>query len=243
MAHEPKVDRVQAAVESFWGKRDAQTARLVDAGVAGGAARANGHMGGFTELVSQLFIEAGVSPGDIKSGAPYLPGYFRVRKQWDLVITHREHLIAAIEFKSQVGSVGKNFNNRFEEALGTATDTFTAQQKYGPFGQLPPWLGYVFVLEESAETERVPQRPASALFPIDPVFSYMSYNKRYQTMLSRFLGDQIYHAGWFITSKRATPGSVTYLEPLATATAASFTAAINGRVEFVKAVAARSERH
>jgi hypothetical protein len=241
MVEEPAVDRVQVAVESFWGKRDAQTAKLADAGAAGGAARANGHMGGFTELVSQLFTEAGVAPRDIKVGAPYLPGYFRVRKQWDLVVTYQQHLVAAIEFKSQVGSVGKNFNNRFEEALGTATDTITAQHKYSPFGEVPPWLGYVFVLEESDETEQE-DRDTRSLFPVDPAYVGLSYNQRYQMMLSRFLGDQVYQAGWFVTTKRVGKGSVTYLEPLATATAAAFTAAINGRVEFVKAVAGKEKR-
>jgi hypothetical protein len=138
MLEEPDFDRVQAAVEFFWGNRDAQIAKLADAGKAGGVARANGHMGAFADLVAQMFIEAGISPSEIKCGMPYLPGYFRVRKQWDLVVVHRGHLVAAIEFKSQVGSVGKNFNNRFEEALGTATDTLTAQRKFSPFGEVPP---------------------------------------------------------------------------------------------------------
>ena len=35
-------------------------------------------------------------------------------------MTFRAHLVAAVEFKSQVGSIGNNFNNRTEEALGNA---------------------------------------------------------------------------------------------------------------------------
>lgn len=50
-------------------------------GKAGGAARANGHIGAFAELVAQMFIEAGISPSEIKHGMLYLPGYFRARKQ------------------------------------------------------------------------------------------------------------------------------------------------------------------
>jgi len=229
---------VQSAVESFWFKRDEQTARLSDQGISGGAARANGHLGDFTNLVTQVFVEAGVPPASIRSGAPYVPGYYRVRKQWDLVVKHRGHLVAAVEFKSQVGSVGKNFNNRFEEALGTATDTHAAQRKYGAFGEVPPWLAYVFVLQESAETERM-ARDAAALFPVDPQFVGLSYSQRYQLMISRFIGDQIYDAGWFITTKRDFAGTVSYQEPLATACMDAFIAAVAGRVNYVNAVVAK----
>lgn len=239
MLDEPTTRRVQEAVESFWGMRDAQTAALDDEGRAGGAARANGHLGGITRMVAEMFEEAGVKPSDIKTGGPYLPGYYRVRKQWDLVVKHHGHLVAAIEFKSQVGSVGKNMNNRMEEALGSATDTITAQSEYSPFGTVPIWLGYVFVLQETDETERVPVRAPNAMFPIDTEFKGMSYNHRYQLMLTRFLGNQIYQAGWFLTTKRASDMSVTYVEPLATACAASFTAAVRGRVDYVRAVVSR----
>jgi type II restriction enzyme len=45
----------------------------------------------------------------------------------------------------------------------------------------------------------------------------MSYNQRYQEMLKRFMGDNIYQAGWFITTKTDNDGRVSYAEPLATA--------------------------
>jgi len=50
-------------------------------------------------------------------------GRFRSSKNWDfLVITPRKKLLVAIELKSQVGSYGNNFNNRAEEAIGSAVD-------------------------------------------------------------------------------------------------------------------------
>jgi type II restriction enzyme len=56
-----------------------------------------------------------------------LPGFFRPTKLWDLLVIHQGKLIAAIELKSQVGpSFGKNFNNRTEEAIGSAYDFQTA---------------------------------------------------------------------------------------------------------------------
>ncbi|MBA3916164.1 MAG: restriction endonuclease [Acidobacteriales bacterium] len=230
-------EQIEHAVEQFWFKRDEQTVKLVDGGAAGGAARANGHMGEITHLVARLFIDAGILPSEIRTGKPYLPGYYRVRKQWDLVVVHRGHLVAAVEFKSQVGSVGKNYNNRFEEALGTATDTLTAQQKYQPYGSVPPWLGYVFVLQESAETEKALH--PDALFSVDPEFAGLSYNQRYQVMLTRFLNDQVYHAGWFLTTKRDSVRSVSYDQPLPAATALSFAVAIEGRVNYVRTVASQ----
>jgi hypothetical protein len=71
-----------------------------------------------------------------------------------MAVRFNDALVAALEFKSQVGSVAKNINNRFEEALGTATDTWAAQTKYAAFGEIPPWFGYVFVLQEAEETEQ-----------------------------------------------------------------------------------------
>ncbi|WP_232326540.1 PaeR7I family type II restriction endonuclease [Microbispora sp. ATCC PTA-5024] len=215
--------------------RGAQAAALEDQGLAGGAARANTHVSYITKLVAKEFINAGISEECVIERQPYLPGYYRVRKQWDLVVVCDGILVAAIEFKSQVGSVGKNINNRFEEALGTAaTDTHAAQTKNEAYGQVPPWLGYVFVLQETTETEQE-NRSVDALFPTDPAFKGMSYNQRYQEMVRRFIGDGIYQAGWFIATKRTEEGIV-YNEPLATATAEAFTAQIRGRVAYVDAV-------
>jgi hypothetical protein len=229
--------QVAAAVGQFWFKRDEQTARLADGGAAGGAARAGGHIGGFERLVKQLFIDAGIPESSIIVGSPTLPGYYRVAKKWDLVVVHEGVLVAAIEFKSQVGSVGKNYNNRFEEALGSATDIHAAQQEFDAFGQLPPWLGYVFILQESDETER-PLRAARTLFPVDPVFNGLSYSQRYQTMIKRFFNHHIYQAGWFLTTKRGADAEVTFAEPMASACAATFAAEIVGRVNVVQAAAA-----
>jgi hypothetical protein len=222
------------AIEDFWFQRDAQIVQLEDGGKAGGAARANGHMGGFTELVAKMFIDAGIPRSCIKTGKPYLPGYYRVRKQWDLVVIYRSTLVAAVEFKSQVGSVAKNINNRFEEALGTSADTWAAQEKNQTYADVPPWLGYVLVLQETEETEK-PNRPVKALFPTDPEFTGMSYSRRYQEMLRRFIGENVYQAGWFVTTKHDDT-TITYLEPLATATARSFATAIQGRVAWVKSI-------
>ncbi|TWG00593.1 PaeR7I family type II restriction endonuclease [Kitasatospora viridis] len=225
---------IQGAVEDFWFKRNDQREKLDDKGKSGGTARANKHMGGFEGLVKQVFVDCGLDESCVLTGKPYLPGFYRVRKQWDLVVLYDGILVAALEFKSQVGSVSRNINNRFEEALGTATDTAAAQNRNGAFGDVPPWLGYVLVLREDEETEQ-PDRDVSALFETDPVFKGHSYNQRYQEMIRRLIGEKVYDAGWFLTTTSTADG-VAYKEPLDTATGATLRVAIEGRVNFVKAV-------
>lgn len=59
-----------------------------------------------------------------------------------------EKLILAIEPESHVGpSFGNNFNNRTEEAMGSALDIWTAFRE-GVFGNSLPWLGYLMLLED-----------------------------------------------------------------------------------------------
>ena len=71
-----------------------------------------------------------------------LPGWFRAEKKWDLVIVHEKELLAALEFKSQIGpSFGNNFNNRTEEALGSATDIWAAYREGAFRPSARPFLG------------------------------------------------------------------------------------------------------
>lgn len=191
-------------------------------------------MNGVRDLVAGIFLDAGVPDSSI-TYEPFLPGYYRARKKWDLAVQYKGTLVAAVEFKSQVGSVGKNYNNRFEEALGTGADTWAAQRKNSAYGEVPPWLAYVLVLREDAETEK-PNRSTKALFTTDPEFAGLSYSGRYQQMISRFVADNIYQAGWFITTRLTEDGTVQYSEPLATATGKSFRVAVQGRVNYVRSV-------
>jgi hypothetical protein len=227
-------DPTQIAVLLFWTTRADQMAALADGGAAGGGARAGAHMNGIRNLVSSIFLDAGMPESSVEY-EPYLPGFYRPRKRWDMAVKYKGALVAALEFKSQVGSVGKNINNRFEEALGTGADTWAAQSKLAAYGEVPPWLGYVFVLREDEETE-APGRPINALFPADPAFKGMSYNQRYQEMVKRFMGDNIYQGGWFITTKMDETGQVSYTEPLATASGKAFRVAVQGRVNYVRSV-------
>jgi hypothetical protein len=82
----------------------------------------------FIDIFTELVTHAGIPEQCIfrKKGVE-LPGFFRPTKEWDLLIIRDQTLIAAIEAKSQVGpSFGNNFNNRAEEAIGSALDLWTA---------------------------------------------------------------------------------------------------------------------
>ena len=71
---------------------------------------------------------------------------FPPTKLWDLLII----LVAALELKSQVGpSFGNKFNNRTEEAIGTAVDLWTAFRE-GAFGEaLRPFIGWLMLVEDA----------------------------------------------------------------------------------------------
>src|SRR5438045_2908821 len=105
-------------------------------------------MGALEVLVTDFLVEAGLKEMDIKTRtALELPGYYRPEKKWDLIVIADKQLMAVLEFKSQVGpSLGNNFNNRAEEAIGSATDIWVAFRE-GRFGDGPaPFLGYFFLL-------------------------------------------------------------------------------------------------
>lgn len=133
--------KAREAVMAFWGNRDRAQQKQREAGKSDqgtrGSVTAGNNMDGFIALVFQLVKANGLPHAAIhrKCAVLTLPGYFRPTKLWDLLVIQDQRLIAAVELKSQVGSFGKNFNNRTEEAIGTAHDFWTAYRE-GAFG--PP---------------------------------------------------------------------------------------------------------
>ncbi len=143
-------DRAREAVKLFWGNRAAAIEKQialgkVDAGTRG-AVTAGKNMDGFLALVLALIERNGLAMADIhvQRRMLTLPGYFRPTKLWDMLVMYRGQLVAALEFKSQVGpSFGNNFNNRAEEAIGTAHDLWTAYREgaLGKDSPRPSWDG------------------------------------------------------------------------------------------------------
>ncbi len=117
-------------------------------------------------------------------------------------MAHRGKLIAAIELKSQVGpSFGNNFNNRTEEAIGTAHDLWTAYRE-GAFGNQPrPFVGWLMLVED-AEKSRSPVRDTSPHFPIFEEFKGTSYLQRYDLLCQKMMKEQLYTNATLIASPR-----------------------------------------
>ncbi len=122
----------KTAVTHFWQTRTSQAARQqgsekIDKG-ARAAVTGGAQMDGFISLLGHVIEQAGVSRQMIfRKKAIELPGFFRPTKEWDLLVVMNGQLLLALEAKSQVGpSFGNNFNNRTEEAMGSALDLWTA---------------------------------------------------------------------------------------------------------------------
>jgi hypothetical protein len=186
------------SVKAFWGNRDAARQKQIEAGKvdAGsrGAVTAGKNMDGFVALLIDLIKANGLKDATIirEGRIPLtLPGYFRPTKMWDMLVLRNGRLIAAIELKSQVGSFGNNFNNRTEEAIGTAHDLWTAYRE-GSFGESPrPFVGWLMLVED-APRSRSPIRDSSMHFPIRPEFQGASYIERYNLLCKKLVQEQLY---------------------------------------------------
>lgn len=196
------------AVQAFWGNRVAARQKQVAAGKADQGERAGvtggKNMDGFVALVIDLVRANGLAGAKIYQhrAALTLPGYFRPTKLWDLLVIHKGALIAAIELKSQVGpSFGNNFNNRTEEAIGTAHDLWTAYRE-GAFGQQSrPFVGWLMLVED-APRSRTPIKDQSPHFPVLEAFKGASYLKRYDLLCQRLVQEQLYTTAAIIASPR-----------------------------------------
>jgi hypothetical protein len=206
------------AVKSYWQTRFKQLQKQREAGgsdqgfrsaVTGGA-----QMDGFIELLTRLVVEAGVERANIfYQDRLELPGYFRPNKKWDFVVVVKGQLVAAIEAKSQVGpSFGNNFNNRTEEAMGSALDLWTAFRENAFGSSVRPWIGYTFLLEDCAPSTRsVSVREPH--FKVFAEFENSSYAKRYELFCRRLVLERHYDAAAFMMSKADNGMHGEYSEP------------------------------
>jgi hypothetical protein len=223
--------RFEQAVRWYWQVRAKQQRRQVDAGKSDagsrGAVTGGAQMDALAELLEEMFVDAGFSAETVyRATSVELPGYFRPEKKWDLVVMHEDQLAAAIEFKSQVGpSFGNNFNNRTEEAIGSATDVWVAYRE-GRFGTTRPWLGYFFLLEEHAKSTRA-VGVREPLFDVENVFAGASYKDRYEILCRRLVLERLYDAACFVTS--AADPEIAVQEPAPDLSFSNFVAQIHGR--------------
>ncbi len=122
-------------------------------------------------------------------------------------------LLATIEFKSHVGaSFGNNFNNRIEEALGSATDVLTAYREGAFRPSQKPWLGWLMLLEDTQRSQ-TPVRVSEPHFEVFEEFKQASYARRYELFCERLVRERLYDATCLLLSDRDNGLQGGYSEP------------------------------
>jgi hypothetical protein len=211
--------RLREAVAYFWQTRTAQGLKQGavsgqrDAGDRTAVTGAK-QMNGFVNLIRDLLADSGIpKPSVYCERSVELPGFFRPEKCWDLLVVVEKTLVASVEFKSQIGpSFGNNYNNRTEEAIGSATDILAAFREGAFKPSARPWLGYLMLLEETPRSLS-PVRAREPHFKVFPEFREASYAKRYEILLTKLLRERLYDGTCLLLSDRAEgPGGV-YKEP------------------------------
>lgn len=213
------------AVDGFWFQRESKG----QTGQEGGRGKVIGgnNMRGFASLVVEVAGHCGLPPESVlvRKSQVILPGYFRATKNWDVLVIHHDRLLAVFEFKSQVGSISKNFNNRAEEAVGSATDLWVANHE-GAFsrkgesnrgdvgfrdepainpalrrGSKPPFVGWLMLLEECSDSMGAVS-VEEPHFPVLPEFHGASYADRYRILCEKLIERRLYDAAAVILSAR-----------------------------------------
>ncbi|MBW1795897.1 MAG: PaeR7I family type II restriction endonuclease [Deltaproteobacteria bacterium] len=232
-------NHVGEAVAYYWLTRKAQKEKQKKRGVSDAGLRSavtgGAQMDGFIDLFTNLILESGIDAGFIfRKKALELPGFFRPTKEWDLLVVKNGRLLVALEAKSQVGpSFGNNFNNRTEEAMGSALDLWTAFREGAFNGGIQPFLGYFFMLEDCEASNR-PVRVKEPHFEVFPEFVGASYMKRYELFCRKLILERHYTSASFITSDSESGVAGVYKE---TATDLSFSIFAKSLVSHVRAFA------
>jgi hypothetical protein len=211
-------EKLKNAIKSFWDVRAQQLAKNNEGDSAENNNRGAVTGGKHMEELEKMFVDLVAAVGGpdftiktssrirrgptVKAGME-LPGFFRAEKQWDMLVLYRNMLVAAIEFKGQVGSFGNNLNNRSEEAIGTAIDAMYAYKKpllgHGP----KPFFGFFFLVEDCDKSNKAIVIPREPHFCVDDVFKRevngkgkrgTSYLSRYEILCRRLREEDIYTA-------------------------------------------------
>jgi restriction endonuclease XhoI-like protein len=219
MSLHPDIEkRLRSAIKHFWRTRESQAQKQggrsgnKDAG-ARSAVTGGAQMNGSINLVRDLLCDSGLPKAHVYCEKYVeLPGWYRPEKKWDLLIVSDGKLLAGIEFKSQVGSFGNNYNNRTEEAIGSAADIWAAYREGAFKPSARPWLGYLMLMEEAPGSLR-PVRAREPHFKVFPEFKEASYAKRYEVLLTKLVRERLYDAACFLMSNPRDGLRGVYREP------------------------------
>jgi hypothetical protein len=240
-------------VKQFWTGRS--SALSSDESKSQGGERAGvlsgKNMDGFLTMIDRLVRQNGLSNAEVHTaGRPLLtlPGFFRPTKLWDIIVMDGKRLVAAIELKSHVGSFGNNFNNRTEEAIGTAHDLWTAIRDNVLGDQPRPFLGWLMLVEDGPGS-RCLTRSTAKHFKVFPEFVapklenaprpkngkeppplLVSYLDRYEILCRRLMNENLYDRACLMTSSREAAVDGAYGEMSTTTNLTAFVAGLAGHV-------------
>ena len=210
--------RLKDAVAFYWQTREHQQKKQKEQGSTDQGARSavtgGAQMDGIINLLTDLILETGIPEKCIfHKKFLQLPGFFRPTKEWDLLVVKQGQLLLALEAKSQVGpSFGNNFNNRTEEAMGSALDLWTAYREGAFNSTIKPWLGYFFMLENCENSNR-PVKVQEPHFNVFAEFIGASYAKRYELFCRKLVRERHYTASSFILSDKTEGLNGNFIEP------------------------------
>jgi len=220
-----------SAVAHYWRTRAGQQKKQAASGRADQGLRSavtgGAQMDGIIQLLSDIIVDSGIPKEQVFfKKALELPGFFRPTKEWDLLVVRDGLLLVALEAKSQVGpSFGNNFNNRTEEAMGSALDLWTAFREgaFNPGTQ--PFLGYFFMLEKTPRSVS-PVKVKEPHFRVFPEFVNASYAKRYELFCRKLVRERHYTSSAFIMSEAVTGLKGSFEEPAPDLTFVAFAKAL-----------------
>lgn len=201
-------EHIASAVRAFWALRSAEPIETRQGGGRDSVVSGK-NMVAFHDAILSVAIHCGLPASSVLTGfrKTILPGFYRPTKNWDTLVIYKERLVAVFEFKSQVGSFGNNFNNRSEEAIGSAADLWVAHERHAfrrdpsaPPDPRPPFVGWLMLLEDCPKS-RKPVRFEEPHFRAFPEFRGASCADRYRILCERLMERQLYTAAAVVLSK------------------------------------------
>lgn len=226
------------AVGNYWRIRDKQAnaqGRLTGHKDYGNRSAVTGgkQADGFASWIQRIVEECDVEGVKVFTSQDItIPGFYRPTKDWDVTIYGpKNELLAVIEIKTQSGSFGNNFNNRVEEALGSATDALSAYREGLFYPGSKPWMGYFLMVEDCTDSNKASRRKELNYLRVDEEFQNKSYIERYSIFCQRIVRDRLYDAACFITSPK---GEASYREPLKEVSVDNFVRCLRAQILSVK---------
>ena len=122
-----------------------------------------------------------------------------------------------------------DFQNRVEEALGSASDIWAAYREGAFKPSTRPWVGYFLLLEKHEKSlKSVGNREPH--FHTFPEFIQASYKRRYEIFCQKLIRERIYDAACFLISDKEGGLKGLYEEPSPENDIRTFLSSLHGKV-------------